>query len=192
MIDALIQIDRDWFIAIHHGTACGVLDTILPFFREKTNWIPLYLFFAFMAIYKFKLRGLYVVLAAAVTVLLADQFAAGFMKPTFERLRPCNDYYFENQIRQLVHCGSGYSFISAHATNHFALAVVFTWFFRHISASSCIKWIFYAWAAIIAYAQIYVGVHYPLDVLAGAVSGLLIGLLVILSFQKLVPHLSTN
>ena len=137
MIDTLIDLDRNWFLAIHHGTANGGFDVILPFFREKTNWIPLYLFFVFMAVYKFRLKGLYIVLAAAITVLLADQFAAGFIKPTFERLRPCNDDFFHNQIRQLVHCGGGYSFISAHATNHFALAMVFTWFFRKVWSNGC-------------------------------------------------------
>ncbi|MDB4107548.1 phosphatase PAP2 family protein [Bacteroidia bacterium] len=186
MIDALIDLDRNWFLAIHQGTANAVFDVVLPFFREKTNWVPLYLLFAFMAIYKFRLKGLYIVLAAAITVLLADQFAAGLMKPTFERLRPCNDDFFHNQIRQLVHCGGGYSFISAHATNHFALAIVFTWFFRKVWSIDFLKWVFFLWASIIAYAQVYVGVHYPFDVIVGALSGLLIGSLVVSISKKII------
>jgi len=84
----------------------------------------------------------------------------------------------------MVHCGSGYSFTSSHATNHFALAVfIFLtlgklgWYFR---------WPFILWATIIAYSQVYVGVHFPLDIISGAILGTLIGFILAILFNRYV------
>ena len=93
-----------------------------------------------------------------------------------ERLRPCNDLDLAGQIRVLVDCGSGFSFVSSHATNHFAISfLLISLYYRQW------KWIFplcFLWAFVVSYAQVYVGVHYPFDILGGAALGILIGLLV--------------
>jgi undecaprenyl-diphosphatase len=193
VIESLIEIDSDLFLRIHQGTANAFFDWLMPILRNKMNWIPLYVFFATVAIYKYKWKGLAFIIAAALTVTLADQFSAGFIKPIFERLRPCNDEFFRGQIRQLVHCGGGYSFISAHATNHFALALFFTWFFNRLYHKTWIKYVFVFWAFSIAYAQVYVGVHYPFDVLVGALCGMIIGWMIITIMRKVVlPRLKLN
>ena len=186
MIESLIDIDKQIFIAIHHGLANPVFDMILPWLREPKAWIPLYLLFAFLAIQKYKLQGLYIVLAAAVIVALCDRFSAGFMKPYFERLRPCHEPSLTLYIRDLVDCGGQYGFISSHATNHFGLAVIFAWFFKKVSSMSCIPWVFYLWAGVISLAQIYVAKHYFGDVLVGALAGILIAKVLLAIFTKFI------
>lgn len=175
MIDQLIAWDIEAFKSIHLGTANGFFDHFMPLVRNKLSWIPLYLIFLIYAVKKYKLRSLILIAAVILTVLLADQFSASWVKESVQRLRPCNDPLLKDYIRSIVPCGSGYSFISAHATNHFALAVFFSWFFRQLNSWSGFKYVFYLWAASIAFAQVYVGVHFPLDVIVGALAGVLIG-----------------
>jgi membrane-associated phospholipid phosphatase len=96
------------------------------------------------------------------------------LKHNIERLRPCNDPDMLMQVRLLLKkCAGGYSFISNHAANHFGMATFFFLTFRKIIPR--FAWIGFAWAALVAYSQVYVGVHYPLDVISGALLGLVIG-----------------
>ncbi len=111
---------------------------------------------------------------ALVTILLSDQISSTVVKPFFERIRPCNDPVMQSGLRLLLDgCGAGYSFTSSHATNHFALAVYLTFTLR--TWIGRYAWILFLWAATIAYAQVYAGVHYPLDVIGGALLGSAIG-----------------
>lgn len=175
MIQELIEIDIQWFKAVHNGLANDLFDHLMPILRNKFTWIPLYAVFIFYSIKKFEKRSWIVILGAILTIIIADQVSAGIIKESVQRLRPCNDPLLRSYIRRLVDCGSGYSFISAHATNHFAISVLFTWFFAQINNWNGFKILFYVWAALIAFAQVYVGVHFPFDVLVGMLCGLLIG-----------------
>jgi undecaprenyl-diphosphatase len=186
VLDVLLNIDRQIFLAIHQDMANSFFDILLPILREAKTWIPLYLIFAFLAVYKFKLKGLYILAAAGIIVLLADQFSSGFMKPYFERLRPCHEPSLMGQIRNLIDCGGAYGFISSHAANHFGLAIIFTWFFKEITRLKLMNWIFYVWAGLISFAQVYVAKHYPSDVVVGALSGILIGWLIVTFLKKFV------
>jgi undecaprenyl-diphosphatase len=108
-----------------------------------------------------------------VTVALTDMIGTNLFKHQFMRLRPCGDISFVSHVRLLVnHCG-GYSFVSNHAANHFGMAAFFYFTMRPVIG----RWamIAFAWAALIAFAQVYVGLHYPADVLAGALLGGLTG-----------------
>lgn len=184
MIEYLVNIDRQIFIAIHQGLANPILDFICLVLRKPLTWLPLYLLFAILAIKKHRLQGFYILLATALVVALCDRFSAGFMKPFFERLRPCHEPTLAAYIRNVVSCGGQYGFISSHATNHFGMAVMFTWFFQKITAKSFTKWIFYTWATLICFAQVYVGKHYLGDVLVGAAFGFVIGKLVLFIFTS--------
>ena len=114
------------------------------------------------------------ILFAVLTVVLTDQISSSFIKPFFERPRPCRDPILMNQIRMLLNgCSGGYSFTSSHATNHFGFAV-----YIYLTLGNIIgkwKYAFLVWAAVIAYGQVYVGVHYPLDIICGALLGTTIG-----------------
>lgn len=185
MIDTLVRIDQQIFIAIHQGLANSFFDWLLPALREAKTWIPLYLFFVVLAIRKYKLKGVYIVLTTVLVVVLCDRFSAGFAKPFFERLRPCHEPSLAAHIRHLVSCGGQYGFISSHATNHFGLAVIFAWFFKKTKTLLHTQIVFYTWAGLISFAQIYVGKHYFGDVLAGALIGIIIGKITLTIFTKM-------
>ena len=98
------------------------------------------------------------------------------MKPYFHRVRPCNNPYIAGIIHLLVPCGSGLSFPSSHASNHFALGV-----FSAMTLGRRARWVWtagIAWAVVVSFSQVYVGVHYPLDVTVGAIVGTTIGIIV--------------
>jgi undecaprenyl-diphosphatase len=123
-------------------------------------------------------------LAYFICFALCDYISAGIIKEAVMRLRPCNDPINALQRRLLVECGSGYSFPSSHATNHFGMSL-----FLYFTFGTFYKWIkpvVIIWAALVAYAQVYVGVHYPIDVVTGAFIGSIIGYIMARLFNKLV------
>jgi membrane-associated phospholipid phosphatase len=173
-MEGLLQWDYNAFEAINQGMQNPFFDRLLPLWRNKYFWLPVYVFLISFLWINFSRKGLYIVLAAVLTIAAADTISSTVLKKSIKRLRPCKTEQLAAQQQLLVPCGSGYSFPSAHATNHFALAlfligvagVRFSW----------IKLPLLLWAASIAFAQVYVGVHFPLDVIAGALLGAAIGL----------------
>lgn len=168
--------DKRLFIKLNSEWTNPVFDTVLPYFRDSVLWAPLYLFvLAFVAL-NYGKKGWWWSLAFVCTIALADITSSRVIKETIERLRPCNDPFFFDRVRLLIKaCGSGYSFTSSHAANHFGMATFVSLTFYPTFK----KWIYltYVWAAFIAYAQVYVGVHFPLDIMGGALLGVLAGLL---------------
>lgn len=186
MIDALLELDRTVFYVINNLASNAFLDAIMPYWREKTTWIPLYLIGAAWLGYRYRWRALFYLLGIGLCVLIADQLSAGIIKPAVERLRPCRDTGLAEAARVLVGCGGGYSFPSAHATNHFAVAVfvLLTWG----RTWGAWRYLLLLWAASIALGQVYVGVHYPLDITAGALIGTAIGWGVSKLYRLLSPQ----
>lgn len=175
MLELLKEWDTSLFLGINNGWQNPVMDWLCPWLREARLWIPLYILAAWFSWKQFGKQTLWIFLAAGLLVLISDQFSANLIKHTFERLRPCNDPILRTKVHLLVHCGSGYSFMSAHATNHFAVAMFFSRVFRQRLPN---LWPFaFLWAAAIALSQVYVGVHYPFDILCGALTGMLFGYL---------------
>src|SRR5690554_4802418 len=138
----------------------------------KAIWFPMYAFFLFLIINHFKRRSIWILAGVALAILMADQSASGFMKPFFERLRPCHDPRWEGLIYNYGGCGGMYGFVSSHAANTFALAIYLNLLFR--GRIKGFGWLF-LWAAVVSYTRIYLGVHYPLDIIVGALVGLLSG-----------------
>jgi membrane-associated phospholipid phosphatase len=120
-----------------------------------------------------------------ITVLVADQISSHVLKPLVERLRPCNQPMWSHFVRTLIHCGSGYSFPSSHATNHFAIAIFLMFSFRKNGRYLHMSLLF-VWASLISIGQVYVGVHYPLDIITGCLLGSSIGILIALSARKMI------
>jgi len=173
----LIQADKKLFAIVNQQLTHPMLDAVAPWWRESITWTPLYLFLIIFAAINWKKSSIPWIAMALVTILLSDQISSSVIKPLFARLRPCNDPGWAGSVRLLLDgCGAGYSFTSSHAANHFALAIYLTNTLRSFFP----KWlptVLLIWAASVAYAQMYVGVHYPLDVLGGALLGAAIGLL---------------
>ena len=179
----LIEWDRAFFIKLNSEWTNSLFDNVMPFFRTSNHWLPLYLFLLVFALVNFKNRGWWWFVLFLCTIAIADLTGNYLFKHNIQRLRPCSDPEMIDRVRLLVdRCGAGFSFVSNHATNHFAMAAYFYFTFRKLLPSWA--WIGWLWAALIAYAQVYVGVHFPLDVIAGAALGTLLGMLVASFFNR--------
>jgi len=181
-METILEIDQWLFFLINQSFDVPLLDWLLPYWRTKETWIPLYIFVAIFSIYQFKKSGLVLVLAALLTVGITDTVSNRIVKKNVQRLRPCNQLELKEQVDLLVRCGSGYSFTSNHAANHFGLAAFFVWTLGAVYRKTRFWWWF--WAASISFAQIYVGVHYPFDILGGALIGIGVGYILAVGFKK--------
>lgn len=173
MLEQLIQFDQYLFFAVNKGLANPFFDWLMPALRNRFFWVPLYLFLAVFFVRNYGKQGWMLLIFLGLSFGLTDYFASSIVKPAFERLRPCNDPDIKDEVRSLIACGSGFSFPSSHASNHFALAIFLISIFYH-------KWkpimpLALFWAFSISFAQMYVGVHYPGDILFGAILGSMIG-----------------
>ena len=172
------RIDSQLFLWLN-GLHTEWLDTLMVAITEMWVWIPLYLLLLYLVFKRYGKRGWWILLAVAVVILCSDQLSAHVCKPFFHRLRPC----FNPDLEGLVHLPKGlpggqYGFVSSHAANTFAVAAFLTsalW-----KRYRWVGWVLFGWAFISSYSRIYVGVHYPGDIVAGAVLGILIGLIVAL------------
>lgn len=170
----MIQLDEQLFLFLN-SLGSSTWDGFWLFMTNKYNMIPLYLF---LLNYSFKhigwRKGLWFTLTIALLISFTDQ-TTNLFKDGLERLRPCHNPEIAPLMRLVKEsCGGLYGFFSGHASNSFALAVFFITFFKTIS--STMRWLL-LWAAIVAYSRVYVGVHYPIDILTGAFFGTLNGFL---------------
>ena len=172
-VNAAEQADHTLLLIINRELTHPVMDHVALFMRESIFHIPLYLFLFFIAFQLYGKKAFWWIIAAFALIACTDLLSSQVIKYAFNRLRPCRDPNMAFQIRFLAkYCGSNPSFTSTHALNHFAFAAFVVNSFKGIS-----KWIYllFVWAAIISYSQVYVGVHYPSDVIAGGLLGTLLG-----------------
>ncbi|MBA4168743.1 MAG: phosphatase PAP2 family protein [Chitinophagaceae bacterium] len=181
IIDSLNRIDRNLFILIQ-SMSFAALYWLMMVLRNALTWIPLYAFILFWLVrYQKKFAWQFIVLSLVVFTI-TDFTSASILKPLFLRPRPCADLALQGVVRDLVGCGGKYGMPSSHASNHFGLATF--WYFS-IKWMSNRKWLWlWLWAALVCYAQVYVGKHYPGDILAGSVLGTSVGFLFAMVFRK--------
>ncbi len=178
-------IDRKIFFIINRDLSNGFFDSVLPYVRESTIWAPLYIFMLVFAAVNFGKKGWLWFLFGICTAALGDLTSSRLIKENIIRLRPCRNPEIADQVRLMVnYCPGSSSFTSSHATNHFALATFVVMTLQKYTTG----WVklFFVWAAVISYAQVYVGVHYPLDVLCGALLGCFLGYIMARLFNNYV------
>ena len=143
------------------------LDGPMEIISGKLTWIPLYVTLIYFLSKQYKKENWKSVLYLVSSVVFADQFSSSFLKPLFKRLRPCHVDAFQSWIHLPAGCGGQFGFCSSHAANSFAIAVGFYLLTKNKFAGVTLV----LWASIISYSRIYLGAHYPLDVIVGALVG---------------------
>lgn len=163
----------DFFITewINQDISNGFFDVVLPLIRNKYFWTPLYVFLALTIVVHTKRYAWLFLMGIVISVGIADQLSSKVLKPTIERVRPCNDVRLTD-INVLAPCRNSFSFTSSHASNHFAVAVFFSLLFGNVRR--VYKFLLIFWASAISIAQVYVGLHFFFDILCGAALGSLI------------------
>ncbi len=174
MIEILKNIDFQLFV-FFNSLNSPFWDKIMWWFSGTKFWLPMYLLIIIYIIYKQQWRAIITIAFIALVVTLADQISVHAFKEVFQRLRPCHN----SELHDIVHlvnnkCGGKYGFVSSHAANTFAVAFFLSKLFKNKNFSIFI----FIWASVVSYSRIYLGVHFPFDVLGGAVLGSIIGYLI--------------
>ncbi|MBS1271811.1 MAG: hypothetical protein MAGBODY4_00943 [Candidatus Marinimicrobia bacterium] len=180
ILSFLYSLDVYIFGLLNAGVANPIFDIVMPFLTNEEHFvIPILAVWFGLIIFGGK-RGRIAAIILLIATGLADAIAAQILKPFFARLRPCHEL---ETVRLLVKCGGKYGFVSNHAANMFASMTVLAFFYHNY------RWYFWGLAAAVAYSRVYVGVHYPGDILFGALFGLamaygFIGLLILLNNRE--------
>ncbi|GHA59164.1 phosphatase PAP2 family protein [Pontibacter akesuensis] len=183
MLEKLEQLDREAFLYLNDMHS-PFWDTVMIFMSEKLVWIPFYLALIGYLVWRYRRQSIPMLLLVVIAIGLSDFIASGIMKPYFMRLRPCHDASLSEFINIVEGCGGRFGFISSHAANTFALAV----FFNLILSDRyfIFKVILIVWAVVVTYSRIYLGVHFPGDVLLGALLGSCMAYICALAYPVLV------
>lgn len=167
MIAFLESLDRSLLLFIN-GWNSPLFDHIMWFISGKTSWIPLYLALLFFIVRKERKYWWLAFIALGLAITLADQISVKGFKEVFERYRPSHNLELKGLLHHVKgYHGGMYGFVSSHAANSFAIAVFLALFFKNRKASIALI----AWATIVSYSRVYLGVHYPADIVCGAILG---------------------
>jgi undecaprenyl-diphosphatase len=184
----VLRFDRWLFSRVNQRWTNSFFDAVLPFLRQAEIWVPFYLFLLVFITLNFRRKGWWWACTLIMTGIISDLVSSHLVKELVFRYRPCQDPTLADQVRTLVvYCPQSSSFVSSHACNHFAVAT-----FIYLTLKQTSGWwrLVFLWAFLISYAQVYVGVHFPLDVTCGAILGCLIGYGMAIFFRKQIGSLS--
>jgi undecaprenyl-diphosphatase len=172
MIETLETIDEKLF-AIINSRHSELFDKVMWFVSGIPQWIPMYLMILGWIIYRFRRKSWLIILALALLITLSDQISVQ-IKVAVDRLRPCQDPDIRSWVHLVKgHCGGMFGFVSSHAANTFAFAVFTS---RLLKNRYYVIFILF-WASVVSFSRIYLGVHYPGDVLCGALLGTILAYL---------------
>lgn len=186
VLEFLLKLDRQFFLAIN-GWHSPFFDEIMYVLSQKLVWAPLYAILLIMLWLVYRRNFWYIVPLIILLVTLTDQVSVVLFKDIFHRLRPCHEPSLEGMV-QLVRgqCGGKFGFISSHAANTFGVAI-----FAGSLLKVRFKWllpVLIFWASIVCYSRVYLGVHYPGDVIVGALVGSISGYFILLLFKWIMSR----
>jgi len=166
-IEIIKGLDTQLFLAIN-GLHSSFFDNFMWVVSAKLTWIPLYLSVLYLLIRTFKKEAVWIILSVVLCIVISDQVASGLLKELVKRLRPSH----VDSLKSVIHLVKGYDgglygFASSHAANSVGLAVITFLIFRNKLYTSSML----CWALLVSYSRIYLGVHYPGDILGGIVIG---------------------
>ena len=169
-MESLQKID-EYFFRIINSSGWEGMDGVMMLVSSKWLWIPLYLYLLYLLYQKYASKFIWILISLGFLIFLADYGSVHFFKEIFQRLRPCHQL---DNIRVVDGCGALYGFVSSHAANTFALA-----FFIGLLLKSKKEffWLF-TWATLIGFSRIYLGVHFPFDIVGGMFWGVFVSLLI--------------
>ena len=190
MLNGLIEFDKELMLAIN-GCTNSFMDMFMPFITHRYTGIPIYI--AILAFIIYKWRGnvkstAIMIFAVVLTFALCDSLSVALFKDTVQRLRPGWDPEMEPLVRMLEYKGGKYGFVSSHAANLFGLATITSLILKQ-------RWFtitIFSFATIVGYSRIYVGKHYPLDVICGALFGALVGFIIYKLLLKACKKFNLN
>ncbi len=178
----ILELDKDIFMYLN-SFYNDYWDTVMLMVTRKETWYSFYLILVYFFVRNYRSKSLLILLFLAITILAADQLSV-FIKESVQRLRPVYEPSIQEAVHNVLRKGGLHGFVSSHAANSFAIFV----FTARIFKNKGYSWLMFFWALVISYSRIYAGVHYPLDIIGGALLGWGIGYL----FYKLLIFTETH
>ncbi|HVS96237.1 MAG TPA: phosphatase PAP2 family protein [Puia sp.] len=192
----ILQGDYWLFSRINQKWTSSFLDSVFPFMRQGECWVPFYLFLVVFVTLNFRRKGWLWCLYVPMTFIISELLSRYLVSDHLFRLRPCNNPLWADSMRLLAgSCPTNSGFASPHACHIFAMAV---FFYRTLGHTSPWWKGLFIWAFLTSYAQVYVGIHYPMDILIGGTLGAVVGMLTSRLFRLqagylyLQPHNSSH
>lgn len=169
-MEELKQIDQSLLLFLNsfHN---GFWDKAVTLFTSIEIWIPFYMLIIYVIIKTYKKNSIYILIAIVLAIVVSDQFS-GLIKNTVQRWRPTQDPVLGSLVHNVYNRGGAYGFFSAHAANSFTMAIITVRLFKNNIYTILI----FTWAVLVSYTRIYIGLHYPGDILTGWIWGILSGL----------------
>jgi undecaprenyl-diphosphatase len=165
----ILEWDKELFLFLN-GFHNDYWDTIMLLVTRKETWLPFYVILLFYFVKNYRIKAVLILLSLAMLITASDQLSV-LLKDTIQRLRPVHEPSIEHLVHNVLRKGGLYGFVSSHAANSFAIFVFASRIFKNKSFTVLL----FLWAVLVSYSRIYSGVHYPLDIIFGALLGIVLG-----------------